>query len=171
MRRDAGKSPHHELQFTMLLWVRLHFIMASESRAWGRRPFPGAIPPRLHRRTAWGVQGGRRRPQAARPVGGQAGRPPHMAVSGVAQPQGVEGSGMADPGETLGSPWPPHAICPCSNASPGAIPKAPSGMAQLSQDNNDDDVGENQSKLTFLLIHVGAYFMGCQAGSMGPQFW
>jgi hypothetical protein len=34
----------------------------------------------------------------------------HKAVSGVACPQGVEGSGMAGPGETLGSPWPPIAI-------------------------------------------------------------
>jgi hypothetical protein len=31
----------------------------------------------------------------------------------VACPQGVEGLGMAGPGETLGSPWPPLAIGPC----------------------------------------------------------
>jgi hypothetical protein len=36
-----------------------------------------------------------------------AGRPPNgrKAVWGVAHPQGVEGSGIARPGETLGSPW------------------------------------------------------------------
>jgi hypothetical protein len=34
------------------------------------------------------------------------------AVSWVACPQGVEGSGMAGPGETLESPWPPLAILP-----------------------------------------------------------
>jgi hypothetical protein len=28
-------------------------------------------------------------------------------ASGVARPQGVEGLGMAGPGETLESPWPP----------------------------------------------------------------
>jgi hypothetical protein len=37
-------------------------------------------------------------------------RPPALrAVSGVARPQGVEGSGTVGPGETLGSPWPPLA--------------------------------------------------------------
>jgi hypothetical protein len=30
-----------------------------------------------------------------------------------APPQGVEGQGMLGPGETLGSPSPPLAICPC----------------------------------------------------------
>jgi len=40
-----------------------------------------------HGRTVWGVQGGRRRPQAAL--------------------QGIEGSGMAGPGENVESPWPP----------------------------------------------------------------
>jgi hypothetical protein len=34
------------------------------------------------------------------------------AVPGVAQPQGVEGSGMADLGVTLGSPWAPLARRP-----------------------------------------------------------
>jgi hypothetical protein len=54
---------------------------------------PGCI----HRRTAWGVQGGRKRPQAARPAG-------HLTtVSGVVRPQGVERSGMAGLSE---SPWP-----------------------------------------------------------------
>jgi hypothetical protein len=55
-------------------------------------------------RTAWGIQGGRRRPQAARPTG----EPPQngiKAVLGVARPQGIEGLGMAGLGETLGSPW------------------------------------------------------------------
>jgi hypothetical protein len=41
----------------------------------------------IHRLTAWGVQKGRRRPQAACP----AGKPPLKVVSGVARPQGVEG--------------------------------------------------------------------------------
>jgi hypothetical protein len=35
----------------------------------------------------------------------------HMTDSGVAHPQGLEGSGMAGQGETLGSPWPPLASC------------------------------------------------------------
>jgi hypothetical protein len=47
----------------------------------------------FHRRTAWGVQRARRRPQATRL-------------------QGVEGSGKAGPGETLGSPCSPLAIRP-----------------------------------------------------------
>jgi hypothetical protein len=42
----------------------------------------------LQARTGKGIPGGRRWPQAARP-------------------QGLEGSGMAGPGETLGSPWIP----------------------------------------------------------------
>jgi hypothetical protein len=48
----------------------------------------------ITRRTAWGVQRGRC----------------CKAVSGVAHLQEVKGSGMAGPGETLGSPWPPLAI-------------------------------------------------------------
>jgi hypothetical protein len=36
----------------------------------------------------------------------------HKAVSGVARLQDVEGQGMAGPGETLRSPWPPLAIRP-----------------------------------------------------------
>jgi hypothetical protein len=32
------------------------------------------------------------------------------AISGVARPQGVEGLVIEGPGETLGSPWPLHAI-------------------------------------------------------------
>jgi hypothetical protein len=35
---------------------------------------------------------------------------PYKAVLGVAHPQGVEGSSKADPGEALGSPWPPLII-------------------------------------------------------------
>jgi hypothetical protein len=35
------------------------------------------------------------------------------AASGVARPQGVEGSGIAGPSETLGSLWIPLAIRPC----------------------------------------------------------
>jgi hypothetical protein len=47
-----------------------------------------------------------------RPPGLRAGhyRNGRKAVSGVAWPQGIEGSGMAGPGETLGSPWIPLAI-------------------------------------------------------------
>jgi hypothetical protein len=39
----------------------------------------------------------------------QAGHPPNgrKGVWGVARPQGVEGLGMARPGETLGRPWIP----------------------------------------------------------------
>jgi hypothetical protein len=32
----------------------------------------------------------------------------------VARPQGIEGQSMAGPFNTFGSPWPPLAICPCS---------------------------------------------------------
>jgi hypothetical protein len=34
----------------------------------------------------------------------------HKTILGVARPQGVEGSGMAGPAETLGSLWIPLAI-------------------------------------------------------------
>jgi hypothetical protein len=54
-----------------------------------------------------GVVYGRRSPM-------RAGAPPlkhHEAVSGMARPQIVERSGMAGPHDTLGSPWPPLAIC------------------------------------------------------------
>jgi hypothetical protein len=37
---------------------------------------------------------------------------PEKAISGAAHPQGLEGSGMAGPDETLESPWPPLAIRP-----------------------------------------------------------
>jgi hypothetical protein len=43
---------------------------------------------------AWVVQGGRRWLQAAHPA-----RKPPLAISGVARPQGVVGSGRAGPGE------------------------------------------------------------------------
>jgi hypothetical protein len=61
---------------------------------------------RRQARTAWGIQGGRRRPQAAPQTG-------HKAVWGVARPQVVEGSGMAGRGETLGSPWIPLPVRAC----------------------------------------------------------
>jgi hypothetical protein len=48
-----------------------------------------------HRRTAWGVQRGRRWPQ-------------------VTRLQCVEGQGMAGAGETLGCSWPTFAISPCT---------------------------------------------------------
>jgi hypothetical protein len=57
----------------------------------------------LYRRTAWGVQKGRRWPQAALPAGG------------TPLKQDVKGSGMAGAGETLGSPWPPLAILSADN--------------------------------------------------------
>jgi hypothetical protein len=47
-----------------------------------------------HRRTAWGVQRGTRRPQAARSTG----RPLLTTISGVARLQGEEASPMAGPG-------------------------------------------------------------------------
>jgi hypothetical protein len=52
-----------------------------------------------HRSTALVVQKGRRRPQATGHSWNS-----HKAVSGVARPQGIDGSGMVGPGETLGSP-------------------------------------------------------------------
>jgi hypothetical protein len=55
--------------------------------------------------TAWGIQGARRRLQAAHSARGP---PP-----GVACPQGAEGLGMVGPGETLGSPWIPLPIRAC----------------------------------------------------------
>jgi hypothetical protein len=64
---------------------------------------------------AWGVQKGRSRPQG-RPRNG------HKAISGVAHPQGVEGLGMAGPGETLRSPWLPLAICPWHRPLWGRFP-------------------------------------------------
>jgi hypothetical protein len=49
------------------------------------------------------------------------------AISGVACPQGIDGLGMANPGETLGSPWPPLAIRPSlSLVCLSSIPLAPS---------------------------------------------
>jgi hypothetical protein len=60
-----------------------------------------------HRRTARGVQRGRRRPQA---------------FSRVARLQGIERLGIAGPGVTLGSPWPPLAIRPCKRPSLGTGP-------------------------------------------------
>jgi hypothetical protein len=63
-----------------------------------------------HRRMKWGSKGleDRHRPPALR-----AGHPCniHKAVSGVAHPQDVEGSGMAGLDDTLGSPWPPLVTC------------------------------------------------------------
>jgi hypothetical protein len=52
-------------------------------------------------RTGRGIHGRRRGPQAARPAGGP---PPNSrkAIWGAVRPQGVEGSGMAGRGETLG---------------------------------------------------------------------
>jgi hypothetical protein len=47
-----------------------------------------------HGRTAWGVRGGRRWPQAARPADGPPLTRPRKAVSGVACPQGVEGRAL-----------------------------------------------------------------------------
>jgi hypothetical protein len=48
-----------------------------------------------------------RRPPALWAVHPRNGR---KAFSGVARPQGLEGSGLAGPGETLGNPWIPLAI-------------------------------------------------------------
>jgi hypothetical protein len=42
----------------------------------------------------------------------------HGRMARVACPQGIEGLGMAGPGETLGSPWPTLAIRPCQSWSP-----------------------------------------------------
>jgi hypothetical protein len=63
------------------------------------------------RRTAWGVHGERRRPQAAHLVDGPPLKQP-KAVSEVACPQGTDRLGMAGPSDTLGSPQPPLAIRP-----------------------------------------------------------
>jgi hypothetical protein len=71
-----------------------------------------------HRRMAWGIQRDRRQPQAARAAGTGHPRNGCKAVSGVACPKGVEGLGMAGLIETLGSPWPPLAICLCRRPLP-----------------------------------------------------
>jgi hypothetical protein len=77
----------------------------------------------IHMRTAWDVQKGRRWLKTASLWAGQwpplwAGHPCGLATpetalrpfQGVALPQDIDGSGMAGPGETLGSPWPPLGI-------------------------------------------------------------
>jgi hypothetical protein len=61
---------------------------------------------------AWGVQKGRRRPQAACPAGGHT-RNSREAILGMACLQGILGLGMIGPGETFGSPWPSHAKYSC----------------------------------------------------------
>jgi hypothetical protein len=43
------------------------------------------------------------------------------AILELARPQGIEGSGMAGPDETLGSPWPPLAIHLCARPSKGSL--------------------------------------------------
>jgi hypothetical protein len=60
----------------------------------------------VRRGVSKGVEDGRRPPVlwAGHPQNGR------KAVLGVACPQGVEGMGMADLAETLGSPWIPLAV-------------------------------------------------------------
>jgi hypothetical protein len=70
----------------------------------------------VHGRMSWGIQGGGRT-TAGHPLCRQPSLNGHKAVSGVAVcPHGIEGSGMAGPGESLGSPWPPLAIHSCSTS-------------------------------------------------------
>jgi hypothetical protein len=59
-----------------------------------------------HRCMAWGVQRGRRQLQVTCPTGG----PPLKWLLGRFRGSPPAGSGMAGPGETLGSPWPSIAI-------------------------------------------------------------
>jgi hypothetical protein len=61
-----------------------------------------------HKRMQSVVQRGRRRPQATCLQGGL----PLKLVSGVARPQGLDGSGNLGPSDTLGSPLPSLAIRP-----------------------------------------------------------
>jgi hypothetical protein len=63
-----------------------------------------------HWRAVWGVQKGRRQPQATRPAGGP---PPGRFRCGP--PTRRRRVGMAGLGETLGSPWLPLAIRPCKS--------------------------------------------------------
>jgi hypothetical protein len=69
-----------------------------------------------------GVEDGRRLPalRASHPKNG------HKAISGVVSLQGVEGSGMAVPGGTLGSLWPVATPCQTlivlSEQMPEAVP-------------------------------------------------
>jgi hypothetical protein len=82
----------------MFLFVRIAFLLRSTSAG-------------KYGRTAWGVQGGRRRPQTPAMWAGHHWNG-HNAVSGVAHLQGVERSGMPGRRETLGSPWPPLCRAP-----------------------------------------------------------
>jgi hypothetical protein len=67
---------------------------------------PSAFASPVRRGVSKGVEEGRRPPalRTGYPKNG------HMAVSGVARLQGVEGLGEAGPGVTLGSPWIPLTI-------------------------------------------------------------
>jgi hypothetical protein len=69
----------------------------------GTQPWTGLMADSGMRRVSDGVEDSRKLPT----------RPPQKrpkAVLGVARPQGIEGSGMAGPGETLRSLWIPLAI-------------------------------------------------------------
>jgi hypothetical protein len=86
-----------------------HLARPGVSRLESRSDFPNASPfaiRTVRRGVSKGVKDSRRPPalQAGHPING------HKTVSGVACPQGVEGSSMAGPGETLGSLWTPLAI-------------------------------------------------------------
>jgi hypothetical protein len=74
----------------------------------------------------------------------------HKAVSGVASPQGVEVSGMAGQGETLGSPWPPLAIRSCWK-DPGDKSLSKVAQTLISQPQLSDHVWQCSVKIKFLV--------------------
>jgi hypothetical protein len=80
-----------------------------------------------HRRTAWGVLEGKRRPQRGRPP-----RKGHKAVSVVARLQGFERSGMAGP-NTLWSRWPPLDHRPCLGRARRPTPRRSSTPARAAR--------------------------------------
>jgi hypothetical protein len=98
------------------IWADSPVYGPSRSRAPFRRPsVPPSVSPSLKlftrpvgRGVSNGIEDGRRLP-ALRVGHTQNGR---KAVSGVHR-QGIEGSGMAGQGDTLGSPWIPLAIRAC----------------------------------------------------------
>jgi hypothetical protein len=84
------------------------------------------LPRPLRREVSKGVEDSRRLPA----LWGGPPRNSRQAVLGVARLQGIKwsgmvGPGMAGPGETLGSPWIPHAIGAC------VFPMLPSVLVRM----------------------------------------
>jgi len=105
-KSDGGVNFSHAfclVYFVMVLWTKMAFRPRTNfiRDPWTRRRIPRSR--RVYslgarRGVSKGVQDGRK------------------AVSGVARPQGVGGEGMAGPGDTSRSTWPPLAVRPQSIA-------------------------------------------------------